>query len=343
MVPDEERLRVLLLIINCFERTALEKLDSLATVYCTLGELTFQKAVSHFKEEPQLIYHCRPHLDRALYWACEPNKFRSDEVEELRHSIWLHQCMHESSNARRAGVRMLEAHLNNDEHLNMDIIWDIIDKFRQAILLAKEHDIEGKVIVPQILKPICYSIATLHSVQKLSIFSILGEAYACHYTAKVYQNVLKMTELAYTYHLRCVTLAQTLVPRNLTSLDWYMISSSFVQEHRAKKAREEEVNDEEKKNKYRIELASDLKMLDKKVKEGVQYFIEHIYTEHPPRKEGAKMGSIESDQLSKTVKKAIIHYHPDAQSSFNDEKWTFLCSEITKKLNVMHALFKAAV
>jgi hypothetical protein len=62
--------------------------------------------------------------------------------------------MHESSNARRTGVRMLEAHLNNDEHLSMDIIWNIIDKFRQAILLAKEHDIEGEVIVPQILKPI---------------------------------------------------------------------------------------------------------------------------------------------------------------------------------------------
>jgi hypothetical protein len=154
IVPAEERLRVLLLIVNCFERTALEKLDSLATVYCTLGELTFQKAVSRFKEEPQLIYHCQPHLDRALYWACEPDKFRSDEIEELRRSIWLHQCMHESSNARRTGVGMLEAHLNDDEHLNMDIIWDIIDKFRQAILLAKEHDIKGKVIVPQILKPI---------------------------------------------------------------------------------------------------------------------------------------------------------------------------------------------
>ncbi len=152
-----------------------------------------------------------------------------------------------------------------------------------------------------------------------------------------------MTELAYTYHLRCVTLAQTLVPRNLTSLDWYMISSSFVQQHRAKKAWEEEAIDEEKKNKYRIELASDLKMLEKKAEEGVQHYIEYIYTKHPPRKENVKMGSIESDQLSKTVKKAIIHYHPDAQSSFNDEKWTFLCSEITKKLNVMHALFKAAV
>ncbi len=143
-LPAEERLRVLRIIVNCFERTPLTKLDSVATVYYSIGQLTFEKAVSLFKEEPTLIYDCRPHLDRALYWACEPDKFRTEEIEELRSSIWLHQCMYESSNARRTGARMLEAHLNNDEELNMDIIWAIIDKFREAILLAKEHDIEGK-------------------------------------------------------------------------------------------------------------------------------------------------------------------------------------------------------
>ncbi len=151
MVPAEERLSILFFITNCFERTALEKLNSLATIYYKIGQLTFEKAVSRFKEEPQLIYDCQPHLDRALYWACEPDKFRSDEIEELRRSIWLHQCMNESSNARRTGIRMLETHLNNDEHLSMDIIWIVIDKFRQAILLAKEHDIEGKVLSSKIL------------------------------------------------------------------------------------------------------------------------------------------------------------------------------------------------
>ncbi len=147
-----------------------------------------------------------------------------------------------------------------------------------------------------------------------------------------------MTDLAYTYHLRCVTLAQTLVPRNLTSLDWYMISSSFVQQYRAKKELEEDAINEEKNRKFYIELASELKELDKKAGEGTYQFLEHIYAKHPPRKENAQMGSTESKELSKTVKKAITHYHPDAQSSFNDEKWTFLCGEITKILNIKYAL-----
>jgi len=147
-----------------------------------------------------------------------------------------------------------------------------------------------------------------------------------------------MSDLAYTYHLRCVTLAQTLVPRNLTSIDWYMTSSSFVQQYRAKKELEEAAINEEHKAKFRAELASELKELDKKAGEGAYQLLQHIYTKYPPRKENAQMGSTDSNELSKTVKKAITHYHPDAQSSFNDEKWSFLCGEITKILNVKYAL-----
>ncbi|CAF1124830.1 unnamed protein product [Rotaria sp. Silwood1] len=308
MLPTEEHLRVFHFITNCFERTDLKKLDSVATVYYSLGQLTFEKAVKYFKDEPRLIYDCQPYLDRALYWACELDSFRSTDLEELRSSIWLHQCMHESANARRIGVRMLKEHLENDEHLNMDVIWTIIDKFREAILLAKEHDIEGK------------------------------EARACHHTAVVYEKVLKMTDTAYNYHLRCITLAQTLVPRNLTTHDWYVISSSFVEQYRAKKVYEEEAVNEELKKKFRIELALELKELDKKAEKGICEFLEHIYNKYPPRKAGATMGSTDSNELSKTVKKAILHYHPDSQSTFNDAKWTFLCTEITKILNIKYGL-----
>ncbi|CAF3561336.1 unnamed protein product [Rotaria sordida] len=119
----------------------------------------------------------------------------------------------------------------------MDIIWIIVDKLQEAILPAKGHDIES-------------------------------ETRACHHTAIVYQKVLKMTEIAYIYHLRCITLVQTLVPRNLASLEWYMISSSFVEQYRATKVDEEETINEERNKKLRIELASDLKELDEKAGKG---------------------------------------------------------------------------
>lgn len=147
-----------------------------------------------------------------------------------------------------------------------------------------------------------------------------------------------MNEIAHIYHLRCVTLAQTLVPRNLTNLEWYMTSSSYVQKYRDKKIHEEEAMNEEQNKKFHIELASDLEQLRLKADKSVIDLLEHIYKQHPPRKEDAKMGSLGADDLTKTVKKAILHYHPDSQTSFNDEKWTFLCSEITKLLNMKYTL-----
>jgi hypothetical protein len=146
--------------------------------------------------------------------------------------------------------------------------------------------------------------------------------------------------LAYTYHIRCVTLAQTLIPRNLTSLDWYMVSSTFVEQYRARKIREEEAISGENMKIFRIELATDLQELEKKATEDAHHFLLHIYTKHPPRKGNVEMGSVDSDHLLKTIKKAILHYHPDSQSSFNDEKWSFLCGEITKILNTKYEKLK---
>jgi hypothetical protein len=165
-----------------------------------------------------------------------------------------------------------------------------------------------------------------------------GEAQAHHQTALVYQNVIKATELAYTHHLRCVTLAQTLIPRNLTSLDWYQISSTFVLQYRSRKAKKEEKAEEDHKQRFRVEYLSDLTEMDSKDQKGTHTFLEYIYEKYPPRKNGATIGSLESDELGKSVKKAITHYHPDAQSKYNDEKWSFLCGEITKILNKKYAL-----
>lgn len=145
ILPTHERLHTLIFIVDCFERTTLRKLDSVATIYYSIARLKFENFLSDSKENPRLIYDCQPYLERALYWAHQPDTFQSKDIEELRNSIWMHQCIHESSNARRTGVRLLEDHLKNDEELNMDMVWSIVDKFREAMLLAKERDIEGMV------------------------------------------------------------------------------------------------------------------------------------------------------------------------------------------------------
>ena len=147
-----------------------------------------------------------------------------------------------------------------------------------------------------------------------------------------------MTELAYNSHLRCVTLAQTLIPRNLSSYSWYVISRTFAEQHRGSKQSEEEAVDSATTEHIRAELEPILTPLNKAAAECTQDFLAYIYTTHPPRKDNATIGSIAPDQLGATMKRAICHYHPDAQSTFNDTKWTFLCSEITKILNAKYGL-----
>ena len=144
-LPIEERFNVLDVFARYFDSTGLAKQDSIAVIYYTLAKLLFKKAIMNREELPRLIYECQPYLERAVYWAKSPDKFQPNEVAELRRSIWLHQCTYESAKARHAGSRMLEAHLNGDGHLNMEVIWIVIDKIREAILLSREQDVEGKV------------------------------------------------------------------------------------------------------------------------------------------------------------------------------------------------------
>ena len=153
----------------------------------------------------------------------------------------------------------------------------------------------------------------------------------------VYQNVLKIPELAHMYHLNCVALAHNLKPRDLTSRDWYMKSASLIQQHRAKKIREEEAINQKQNNQFRIELKSELEQLERKADEGARQFIQYIYEKYPPRKQNAKIGSIEPERLFKSVKTTISHYHPDSQIVFKDAKWSFLCGEITKILNFKYS------
>ena len=71
--------------------------------------------------------------------------------------------------------------------------------------------------------------------------------------------------------------------------------------------------------------------------------LKFIYAEFPPKNVDHKM--LEGDMkdtnvLKKIVVKAIQHYHPDKQVEHNDNKWSVLCTEITKMLNAHYEKVK---
>ena len=89
------------------------------------------------------------------------------------------------------------------------------------------------------------------------------------------------------------------------------------------------------------ELAGDIRKLQE-ASEDVQIFLRYIYKAHPPKKLEHKLDEtlIESDQIKKAIKTAILHYHPDKLSDKLGRKWLVLSEEITKFLTNMYRLYR---
>ena len=89
------------------------------------------------------------------------------------------------------------------------------------------------------------------------------------------------------------------------------------------------------------ELAGDIRKLQE-ASEDVQIFLRYIYKAHPPKKSEHKLDEtlIESDQIKKAIKTAILHYHPDKLSDKLGRKWLVLSEEITKFLTNMYRLYR---
>ena len=89
------------------------------------------------------------------------------------------------------------------------------------------------------------------------------------------------------------------------------------------------------------ELAGDIRKLQE-ASEDVQIFLRYIYKAHPPKKSEHKLDEtlIESDQIKKAIKTAILHYHPDKLSDKLGRKWLVLSEEITKYLTNMYRLYR---
>jgi hypothetical protein len=65
--------------------------------------------------------------------------------------------------------------------------------------------------------------------------------------------------------------------------------------------------------------------------EGVAGLLRALYAVHPPLNPQHQVGSVQDDCLKKTLKMALLHYHPDRQSA-GCEWFRSACAEISKVL-----------
>ncbi|XP_013390038.1 uncharacterized protein LOC106158541 [Lingula anatina] len=235
------------------------------------------------------------------------------EVDVLEKDVFMQKCVAESIKARKTADDLLENILMEQEELSYDMIWEVIDWYKQAILLSREHEVEMEAIA----------------------LSRLGS---------VYDKVLKIKLMAKKYFNRCMSLVMALHPKSFHSEDWYVECTSALQRYQKEQVEREEDVWQKKREKYLEKLSEDLKKLKESANGLPESYLRFIYKTFPPKGENKKLDeealdSGEHDSIKKVLLKAIQHYHPDRQKE-HGEQWVVLCEEITKYLTAKYETFK---
>ena len=235
------------------------------------------------------------------------------EVRVLEQDVFYNTCSASSIQARVQGDQLLHVALQEQEDLDMTLIFEVIDWYKQAVVLAREVDIEQEAITE----------------------SRLGV---------VYDKVLKLTLRAKQYFTHSFELAESLKPRIFTSLEWYKDCTAALKRYQDEARRRDEQERQKVRASFLEALSEELDDLRAHKLEAIP-LIKHLYTKYPPKittwkkpsdEEIKKWGSVESESkdYKKILLKALSVYHPDkVDENLYGMKWKVLCEEITKMLN----------
>ncbi|XP_072173669.1 uncharacterized protein [Diadema setosum] len=276
---------------------AAEKYVDYSTLLFHEGVQAWQKG--DFKECLRFMMECNFPLNEAER-MCQGDPLIDNEITVLREDVYLHTCLAESNQARAAGEALLKKELEEQEELNTDMVWIVVDFFKEAITLCRDKDLEQEAIA----------------------LSRLG---------RVYGKVLKLSVRGKDNYKKAIELALSMTPRNFQEADWYKESTAFVEEYQNRLNKEEHENKE--KRSALDEMKDDVSELkDLNSTSGTEEFVEELYKRWPPKAPGAKFNKNLSKK--KLLIKAISHYHPDKVSKeIHGKKWYFFSAEITKILN----------
>ncbi|KAK7476449.1 hypothetical protein BaRGS_00032284 [Batillaria attramentaria] len=233
----------------------------------------------------------------------------------LEQDISIQTCVAESIKARERGEELLGHVLLDEEDLNIDAVWTVVDAFKESAMLTREHDIELEAMA----------------------YSALG---------RVYHKVLKLKYYAKRYLTRALQLASSMMPRNFSGVEWFEFAQETVKSYQLENVREEEAERHRQRETVMGEIKEDLDKLSKKYHEsGRMEFLEYVYKNYPPKNKLHKLGEVPSapdmNQVKKLYQKAVTHYHPDkVTEEEHGKQWKVLTEEITKFLTRTYESFK---
>jgi hypothetical protein len=236
-----------------------------------------------------------------------------DAEPSLAADIRVQTSLFEAHQALSAADTMFADHMagGSADGLDMELMWTVTDKYREACLLTRGSDLETE------------AIAT----------SRLG---------KLYNAVFKLPTRGNDLCIRAVAIAHAMYPRQFTMHAWYRECVASIEAYR--RANEAAMEAERAKDRapFLDELKAELAAIEKASQKSAVDLVKHLYTTHPPKHPLHVMGSTETAVMKKTLQQAILHYHPDKQLADHGRKWFVLCEEITKTLTNKYEYFKGA-
>jgi dTDP-4-amino-4,6-dideoxygalactose transaminase len=190
-------------------------------------------------------------------------------------------------------------------------MWDILDMYKDAAIKTRERDFEN-------------------------------EALALSRQGRMFEEIFKIRHKAHQYYRRAFDLALILPPRNLNKVDWFLESKQALDRFQQDILKEEEEKAKKEKGPILEKLAPVLKEIKAADEKSMYNLLAHIYTKHPPKVQHDYVEKdVNSENIKRTIMKAIRNYHPDKQMLFGME-WRVLCEEITKCLTVRYETIKGS-
>ncbi|XP_063423023.1 uncharacterized protein LOC134707306 [Mytilus trossulus] len=317
-VNIEERLKIFTDIIDTIR---IENVK--CSVYIELGSCLFHQAVYALQNNDfkKAIYV----LKETFFPLNETKRIGKGvtvieaEARILEEDVFMHSCMAESIQAREIGDGIFRKVLLDEEKLNMDMVYEMIDWYKQAILRTRE------------------------------VTEVELEAIALSRMGRVYDKILKLKYKAKEYLMRSIQLAHSMHPRTFHGEDWFKECSDILERYQRETVQEEDSKWQKEKEELMKELSKEMKDIEKNDKKDSEDFLKFVYRVFPPKNPEHKLLGIprkkgvhlDSPVLKKILQKAIVHFHPDRVNADKHGKaWKVIAEEITKCLTRRYECLK---
>ena len=99
-----------------------------------------------FRVALQFLEYSREEKELCSASVSNPNEDMKMEISVLEQEINMFRCCCDSVRMRAQADKLFDAQINEAERINMTMMWNILDMYKEAVLLTREKDIENEAI-----------------------------------------------------------------------------------------------------------------------------------------------------------------------------------------------------